>query len=183
MNDAKYGKGFAFRMTILVGLLVLVAAGLYYDRAILAPQTQKTIDAAFDLKNQKDPGVPISKKEVAETIGFAAATTEEKDGYEIETYQFSRALPFIKGDYVNAIYENGSLVNLLHNKPFSEDAVKHKIEFEAPENYTGNYPAMGGVPGGGDPGGGGDDDDADDADVDDSDSDDSDSDEDVEDSK
>lgn len=168
MSDAKYGKGFAFRMTILLGLLALVGAGFYYDRYVLAPQTQETINSAFTLMTKEGE---ISKKEVAEKIGFAAASVDEQDGYEIETYQFKRALPLIKGDFLSVIYENDSLVNMLHNKPYDPNAVKDKIEFSGPgDDYTGNYPNVAGG-GGPPPGSGASDDDSDDADVDDVDND------------
>ena len=166
MSDAKYGKGFAFRMTILLGLLALVGAGFYYDRYVLAPQTQEKINSAFSLMTKEGE---VSKKEVAENIGFAAASVDQQDGYEIETYQFKRALPLIKGDFLSVIYENDSLVNILHNKPYQLDAVKNKIEFSGPgDEYTGNYPNVAG--GGGPPPGSNasGDDDADDADTDDS---------------
>ena len=142
MSDSKYGKGFAFRMTILLGLLALVAAGFYYDRFVLSPQTEKTINSAYSLMTKEGE---VSKKEVAEKIGFAASSTDTQDGYEIETYEFKRVLPFIKGQYLSVIYENGLLINILQNKPYALDAAKEKIEFTGPgEGYTGNYPAVAG---------------------------------------
>jgi hypothetical protein len=150
MSDAKYGKGFAFRMTILLGLLALVGAGFYYDRFVLAPQTQAKINDAFTLMTKDGE---VSKKEVAEKIGFAPSKVEKQDDYEIETYQFSRALPLIKGDYLSVIYENDSLVNILHNKPYDADAVKNEVKFTPPKGeYKGNYPNVAG--GGGPPPGG-----------------------------
>lgn len=173
MSDAKYGKGFAFRMTILLGLLALVGAGFYYDRFVLAPQTQEKINSAFSLMTKEGE---ISKKEVAENIGFAAASVDQQDGYEIETYQFKRALPLIKGDFLSVIYENDSLVNMLHNKPYEPNAVKDKIEFSGPgDDYTGNYPNVAGG-GGPPPGGEASGDDEDDADVDEDDEDEDDAD-------
>lgn len=147
MSEPKYGKGFAFRMTILLGLLVLVGAGFYYDRFVLAPQTERKINDAFSLMTKDGE---VSKKEVAEKLGFAASNVENRDGYEIETYEFKRALPLIKGDYLSVIYENDSLVNILHNKPYALEAVKEKIEITGPgPGYKGNHPNVAG--GGGPP--------------------------------
>ena len=173
-EDSKYGKGFAFRMTILLGLLALVAAGLFYDRVVLPKMAKATIDEAYKLMVAPDKdGHGITKDQVQKTIGFAPEAKTTIDGYDIETYSFKRALPFMKGDYLNVIYENGALIQILQNKEYSPDAVKSSLGFRsaAGEDYTGNKVQLGGVPPSSLPG-------ANDEDDEDEDSDDEDSDED-----
>lgn len=125
---SKYGAAFAARLFILISLLALVGAGLYYDRVVLPPQTQKAINDAYALmQSPDDTGSGISNKEVQEAIGFPPSNEAEKDGFAIQTYEFKRALPFAKGNYLTVVYEHGSLVNILQDKPYSLDAVRPDI--------------------------------------------------------
>lgn len=127
-EKSKYGAAFAARMLILVALLGLVGAGLYYDRVVLPPKTAKTINDAFGLMQKPDTsGQGISNKEVQETIGFPPIEEYEQDGFSIQKYEFKRALPFVKGNYLNVVYEHGALVNILQDKPYTLDAVRPDI--------------------------------------------------------
>jgi hypothetical protein len=148
-HGSKYGKGFAFRMTILVGLLALVGAGLFYDRYILPSMAKATIEEAYKLMTAPDEdGHGISKDLVQKTIGFAPESITKQDQYDIETYSFKRALPFMKGDYLNVIYENGALIQILQNQDYSPEKVESALTARGadPSTYTGNKPVLGGVP-------------------------------------
>ncbi len=149
-NGGKYGKGFALRMTVLIGLLALVSGGLFYDRVILPKKAKSTIAEAYKLMTAPDEdGHGITKDQVQKTIGFEPESVTNIDNYDIEKYSFKRALPFMKGDYLNVIYENDALVQILQNQDYSPDKVQHSLGFRSaadPDTYTGNEVKLGGVP-------------------------------------
>ena len=103
MNDEKKeiagggsDKGFAVRMTVWLGLLTLVVAGLFYDRVILPSMAKSTIENAYKLMVAPDEdGHGITQERVRATIGFdPVSETSEVDGrYKVERYEFKRALP------------------------------------------------------------------------------------------
>ncbi len=149
-NGGKYGKGFALRMTVLIGLLALVSGGLFYDRVILPKKAKSTIAEAYKLMTAPDEdGHGITKDQVQKTIGFEPESVTNIDNFDIERYSFKRALWFMKGDYLNVIYEDDALVQILQNQDYSPDKVKHSLGFRSaadPETYTGNEVQLGGVP-------------------------------------
>ena len=157
------GKGFALRMTILIGLLALAVGGFYYDRFVLPKKAEATINEAYGLMTKPLDGSGITKQVVQETIGFAPQATSNQDGYEIETYSFSRVLPFLKGDFLNVIYENGTLVQILQNQDYDPEKVKMKMGIRPPDpkTFKGGQRRIG-VGGGGDGSTSSDEDEADD---------------------
>ena len=152
-EESKYGKGFAMRFTILIALLGLVGAGLYYDRVVLPGVSQKTIDKAMALIDQPDrDGHGITQEEVHKAIGMQPSETfEAEDGYLVETYRFRRFLPIAKGNYINVVYQNGALRHVIQDKEFSKEEVEKnqvKLGYRSadPEKFKGMPVQLGGVP-------------------------------------
>ena len=167
-KHSAYGKGFAMRMTILVAVLALVAIGLYYDRVVLPKKNKVIIEKAYAMMVKPDDGTGISKQEMQDEIGFAPSSDTTYEQYEVEKYTFPRALPFMPGDFLNVVYENGSLVQIFQNKEFSLEEMKPKVTVRRPdpETYQGGQRNIG-VAGGGPPPADDDDDDDDDEEDDD----------------
>ena len=163
MTESKHGKGFALRLVVLLGILAVAAGLFYYDRFILPKKNKTAIEAAYQLMVADDKeGDGITKAEVVEAIGFVAQSEKNQDDYVIEKYEFKRALPFLQGDYLNVIYQNGSLVKILQNKEFDpkDDGNSMGIRPQDPATYKGQDVQINLS------GGGGDEDDEDDEDDD-----------------
>ncbi len=119
-SGSAYGKGFAMRMVVLILLLGLVTFGLYYDRMVLPQQANQTIDEVLKLVDKEtDDGKGLPKDVVQETFGFEPTETREEGLYEIETYRFGRALPFLQGgQFVEVAYIDGALYQVNPNEKF-----------------------------------------------------------------
>ena len=145
-----YGKGFILRISALLFLLVLVVSGLVYDRVILHNINAKKIKDAYGLMVAADEdGHGITKETVRKTIGFEPESVTIEDGkYEVEKYTFPRALSFVNGEYLNVIYEDGTLIQMLQNQPYSADKVKIQMGVRSADKdkFTGMKVQLGGVP-------------------------------------
>jgi len=153
MTESKQGKGFALRLVVLVGILAVAVGVFYYDRFVLPEKNKVAIEAAYQLMVADDTeGDGISKSEVAAAIGFAPQSETSQDDYVIEKYEFKRALPFLQGEYLNVIYQNGSLVKIIQNKEFDPKDVDNSMGIRPPDpaKYKGQNVEIGVAGGGGD---------------------------------
>ncbi len=153
MTESKHGKGFALRLVVLLGILAVAAGVYYYDRFVLPEKNKALIEAAYQLMIAPDEeGDGITKEEVAKAIGFAPQSAVNQDGYDIEKYEFQRALPFLQGEYLNVIYQNGSLVKIIQNKEFDPKDVDNSmgIRPQDPAKFKGQNVEIGVAGGGGD---------------------------------
>lgn len=159
MSDGKSGSGFAIRMTILLILLAVVAFGFYYDRFVLVPQSEQTVEKAYGLLNKTtDDGGSIPKDMVQKELGFPPSETRMEGDYEVETYKFRRFLPFAPARYIEVVYVEGGLVQIVDSEPFDVSKVKEEgqISFVPPDQRPETQLSVGG---GGPPQGQADDDD------------------------
>ncbi len=164
-NHSPYGKGFAIRMIVLLGLLALALGGYFYDRQVMIPTAEKKIDEVEQLINEPtDDGQGIPPSLVEETIGGWASKTsfnytqkvsDEKlipKEYEVHQYTFKRVLPFLKGQTLDLAFMDKALVFSSPGKPITEEMLQRGFEtsFEAmtevPENIR---PSIAGGGGGG----------------------------------
>ncbi len=159
MSDGKSGSGFAIRMTILLILLAIVAFGFYYDRFVLVPQSEQTVEKAYGLLNKTtDDGGSIPKDMVQKELGFPPSETRMEGEYEVETYKFRRFLPFAPARYIEVVYVEGGLLQIVDSEPFDVSMAKDEgeIKFLPPDQRPETQLSVGG---GGPPQGQADDDD------------------------
>ena len=119
-------------MVIFVAVLGLVALlTLPRDKGLIAEAKQK-IDKAFALMDvETADGGAISKDMVKKEIGQDPSSTTTDDNFEIETYEFNRALPFLQKPYLTVVYENGGLVQMIPNGPYVKGEVGGFVISEA----------------------------------------------------
>ena len=124
MSESKYGGGFVIRLVILLLILGVVIVLFYQDKSFIAEAKQK-IDKAMTLMDKEtDDGGAIPKGDVNKEIGQDPSSTTKDGNFEIETYEFKRALPFLQKPYLTVVSQNGGLVEMIDNRPYKKDAGK-----------------------------------------------------------
>ena len=137
--------GFPFRMGILLVILALVAGGFCYDRFYLIPQATKTIKETIALTRvDTDDGHGLPKDRIQETVGFAPTQTRTVGEYEVETYRFPRLFPFMKGEYMEIVYEAGELVEIFPNQDFASEKMDSGLKVTPSGRDAPIHPAAGG---------------------------------------
>lgn len=130
-EESAYGKGFVFRIILLMGIMGLIVGGYYYDKLVLLPGADDKVTAVLKIqefanKKTKDSD-RISRSDVQEMIGSWAnlstreyTTSAPKDmrddeefmasfepiTFEIETYKFKRIVPGLESQMVEVAYLN-----------------------------------------------------------------------------
>ena len=113
MSESNYGGGFVIRLVILLIILGVVIALFYQDKNFLADADQKIETAMKLTAAETDDGGVVDKNMVKKGIGQDPSSVIKDDNFEIETYEFNRALPFLAKPYLTVVYENDGLVNML----------------------------------------------------------------------
>ena len=127
MSESKYGGGFLVRMVILLVVLGLVVV-LYFQDSKMTKEANAKLDQAMNLINKEtEDGGGIPKDMVSKELGIEPSKTENDGKYEIDTYTFSRAMPFAPKIYITAVFENGGLVQMIPNAPYDKEKVKDKF--------------------------------------------------------
>ena len=103
-KKSKYNTFFFVRLGLLLLILVGFAAGIFIDRQVLIPAGMEAVDkiAAAD-----------SKSQVHELAGKSPTKTQTAGSLEIETYEFGRILPMLKGPEVSVIYRGDSITEVI----------------------------------------------------------------------
>ena len=122
--ESKYGGGFAARMIFLLIVLGLVLACFFYDKQMIA-EADKKVGEAFNLLTvETDDGGGIPKDLVKEKLAQEPSDESSDGGYDVETYTFSRALPFLQKRFITVVYQGGGLVQIFDSKPFDVALMK-----------------------------------------------------------
>lgn len=103
-------KGGSTRLLILIGLMLLLALALYYDRKSARPGAEAGHAKLQNLRQEQiaKPGHDVATPEdIAQLLGKQASRREETDWYTIETFCWRRGFPLLTYD-VYAVYQKTS---------------------------------------------------------------------------
>lgn len=131
MSESNYGGGFVIRLVILLIILGIVIVLFYQDKSLVAESKQKIDKAMALMDDETADGGPLPKGMVKKEIGQDPSSTTTDDNFEIETYEFNRALPFLQKPYLTVVYENGGLVQMIPNGPYVKGEVGGFVISEA----------------------------------------------------
>jgi len=100
----KYNTFFFVRLGILLLILVLFAGGIFYDRQVLIPAGMEAIDKIANVD---------FKDEVQKAAGKSPKKTQTVGSFDVETFEFGRILPFLKGPEVSVIYRGERVIEVI----------------------------------------------------------------------
>lgn len=113
-KKSKYDKFFFIRLAVLLLILVGFAAGIYVDRQVLIPAGMKAVD---------EIALANTREEVHKVAGRSPSRLRKVAGFEIETYEFSRILPFLSGPEINILYLEDQVSEAIKG-PFTDAEAK-----------------------------------------------------------
>lgn len=115
------------KIAILVVVIVVCGVMLYLDRAVYTPHAQNCVDTLIEACEGQGK---MTSDSVQELVGFAPAATESKDGaVTVETYNFRRAVPFMPGTQLFALYLDNSLKKVVVNRELTDEDINYVRDF------------------------------------------------------
>ena len=129
-GKSKYGTGFFVRLVILLLLLGAVGYGYYQDRVGIPATIQSKLDEIDARKDTEDANMSgIKMEEIHQILNREPDSKfeDEKNGYVVETYNYKRGLPFLKGgNSLKIVYKEDSFLKYLLNKEYVASNVETK---------------------------------------------------------
>lgn len=117
-NKSKYDTAFFIRIGILIPLLLLIAGGMYYDRAVLVPHGEEKV---AEILAAQTPSGEDARGVIEGTAGQAPADTKTIGSYTVQEYRFGRILPMLQSHVCTVVYNDGQLVEAYAGKMPAED--------------------------------------------------------------
>lgn len=102
-SDSPYGTAFLIRVGVLLAVLLLVGAGVAYDRFILVPSGEDAVERVM----QACADANAQQSAVRKAAGCDPTSTEKAGMYEIDDWKFGRILPNLEGYKVSVVYLDG----------------------------------------------------------------------------
>ena len=127
MSDSGQGAGAKIRLVVLLGILAVVAIGLYRDRVVIKNKIDTTLAKIDELAASEEANLSgVSKETIRETLNMEPIETfdDEEYGFHVEKYSFGRGLPFIPGNNLTVVYDNNSYIKYNLNKEYDGSTIQ-----------------------------------------------------------
>ncbi len=104
-NSGTAGKsGYYMRLTLLLGILVLLGGTLYYDKMVKFPANKERLEKFCAYLEKNFDG--LEKAKVRSEAGMAPVSTTAVGKFEVDHFRYNRALPFLpSGQNIYVAYD------------------------------------------------------------------------------